>query len=106
MGGTGEIGWAARLRYHGLSQPRESIVTRRYDFPRVAFVAPRSMSLHESTQQALDRQLVVRAAGGDQTAFAALYDRLSGPLYALCLRMIGDAITTRRAPACLAGPCT
>ena len=35
--------------------------------------------------------MLIRAAGGDEAAFAALYDRLSGPLYALCLRMIGDA---------------
>lgn len=45
----------------------------------------------ESSQQAADHRLLTRAAGGDEAAFAALYDRLSGPLYALCLRMIGDA---------------
>lgn len=49
------------------------------------------MPPEESTQQAADRRLLIRAAGGDEAAFAALYDRLSGPLYALCLRMIGDA---------------
>jgi RNA polymerase sigma-70 factor (ECF subfamily) len=28
---------------------------------------------------------------GDQAAFSALYDRLSGPLYSLALKMLGDA---------------
>ncbi len=49
------------------------------------------MPLDELSQQAADRRLLIRAAAGDEAAFAALYDRLSGPLYALCLRMIGDA---------------
>ena len=49
------------------------------------------MPPEETPQQAEDRRLVERAAGGDQAAFAALYDRLAGPLYALCLRMTGDA---------------
>lgn len=49
------------------------------------------MRFEDSPQQAADRGLLDRAASGDQAAFAALYDRLSGPLYALCLRMIGDA---------------
>ena len=49
------------------------------------------MPPEETPQQAADRRLLTRAAGGDETAFASLYDRLSGPLYALCLRMTGDA---------------
>lgn len=49
------------------------------------------MPPEETPQQAADRRLLTRAAAGDEAAFAALYDRLSGPLYALCLRMIGDA---------------
>ena len=36
-----------------------------------------------------DQRLLAAAAGGDARAFAALYDRLSGPLYGLCLRMAG-----------------
>lgn len=44
----------------------------------------------ESPQQAADRRLLARAAQGDEDSFAALYDRLSGPLYTLCLRMTGE----------------
>ncbi len=32
-----------------------------------------------------------RVAAGDQAAFSALYDRLSGPLYSLAYEMLGDA---------------
>ena len=49
------------------------------------------MPPEEIPQQAADRRLLTRATGGDEVAFAELYDRLSGPLYSLCLRMIGDA---------------
>lgn len=57
----------------------------------------------DPAQQAADHGLLQRAAGGDQVAFAALYDRLSGPLYALCLRMTGDAAEAQDAlqEACL-----
>ena len=44
----------------------------------------------ETPRQVEDRRLLAAVAGGDTQAFAALYDRLSGPLYTLCLRMIGD----------------
>lgn len=44
-----------------------------------------------SLQQAADRRLLEGIARGESTDFAALYDRLSGPLYALCLRMTGEA---------------
>ena len=36
-----------------------------------------------------DRRLLAATAGGDAGSFSALYDRLSGPLYGLCLRMAG-----------------
>ncbi len=36
-----------------------------------------------------DQRLLAAAARGDTKAFAALYDRLSGPLYGLCQRMAG-----------------
>ncbi len=45
----------------------------------------------EGSQQDIDRDALARVAGGDQTAFATLYDRLSGPLYSLAVRMLGDA---------------
>lgn len=34
---------------------------------------------------------MARIAQGDQMAFSSLYDRLSGPLYSLACRMLGDA---------------
>ena len=45
----------------------------------------------ETPQQADDRRLLAQIVAGKPDAFAALYDRLSGPLYNLCLRMVGDA---------------
>jgi RNA polymerase sigma-70 factor, ECF subfamily len=38
-----------------------------------------------------DRQLMLRMASGDKTAFAELYDRFSRPLYATALRVVNDA---------------
>jgi RNA polymerase sigma-70 factor (ECF subfamily) len=35
--------------------------------------------------------MLARVAGGDQAAFSELYDRLSGPLFSLAVRMLGDA---------------
>ncbi len=49
------------------------------------------MALSETPQQKLDQQLISLVAQGDQNAFATLYDRLSGPLYSLGLKMLGDA---------------
>ncbi len=58
-----------------------------------------------------DQRLIQAVARGETDAFAALYDRFSRPLYALCLRMTGDPAETedilqeaflviwRRAPA-------
>ncbi|HEX4707986.1 MAG TPA: sigma-70 family RNA polymerase sigma factor [Candidatus Udaeobacter sp.] len=45
----------------------------------------------ESAQQVADREMLLRVGHGDQAAFSALYDRLSGPLYSLALKMLGDA---------------
>jgi RNA polymerase sigma-70 factor (ECF subfamily) len=45
----------------------------------------------ETAQQIADRETLLRASRGDQTAFSTLYDRLSGPLYSLVLKMLGDA---------------
>lgn len=44
-----------------------------------------------ASQEEIDRAMLARAASGDQGAFAQLYDRLSGPLYSLAVRMLGDA---------------
>jgi RNA polymerase sigma-70 factor, ECF subfamily len=44
-----------------------------------------------TSQDAADRETLAQAASGDQRAFAKLYDRLSGPLYSLAVRMLGDA---------------
>src|SRR5919197_6717965 len=44
-----------------------------------------------TAQQIADREMIARIGHGDQTAFSALYDRLSGPLYSFALRMLGDA---------------
>jgi RNA polymerase sigma-70 factor (ECF subfamily) len=45
----------------------------------------------KSTRQKEDCELIERTARGDQAAFSALYDRLSGPLFSLVLKMLGDA---------------
>ena len=50
-----------------------------------------SMAETSSAQQMLDQEMIARIGRSDQTAFSALYDRLSGPLYSLALKMLGDA---------------
>ena len=49
------------------------------------------MNEEATRQQDEDRRLLAACAAGDPAAFASLYDRLSGPLYGLCLRMTGEA---------------
>jgi RNA polymerase sigma-70 factor (ECF subfamily) len=41
-------------------------------------------------QIASDETLIARIAQGDQQAFRALYDRLSGPLYSLSVKILGN----------------
>ncbi|HEY3011919.1 MAG TPA: sigma-70 family RNA polymerase sigma factor [Gemmatimonadales bacterium] len=41
-------------------------------------------------QTSSDRELVLRAADGDQRAIAVLYDRYSGTLYAVAYRVLGE----------------
>lgn len=48
-------------------------------------------TLTETAQQADDRAIIARIARGEEAAFGALYDRLSGPLYSLAYKMLGDA---------------
>ena len=56
------------------------------------------MSAETTTaQQIADREMIARIGRGDQSAFDALYDRLSGPLYSLALRMLGDAADAQEA---------
>jgi RNA polymerase sigma-70 factor (ECF subfamily) len=50
-----------------------------------------SMAAEATAQQQSDRDMIARIGRGDETAFDALYNRLSGPLYSLALRMLGDA---------------
>jgi RNA polymerase sigma-70 factor, ECF subfamily len=45
----------------------------------------------DTAQQVVDREMLSRVGHGDQAAFSALYDRLSGPLYSLAFKMLGDA---------------
>lgn len=58
---------------------------------RLSLVQSRPMSRTELPSQPADLRLIQAVAAGDQQAFAELYDRLSGPLYTLCLRMLGSA---------------
>jgi RNA polymerase sigma-70 factor, ECF subfamily len=49
------------------------------------------MAETSTAQQIADQEMILRIGRGDQTAFSALYDRLSGPLYSLALKILGDA---------------
>jgi RNA polymerase sigma-70 factor (ECF subfamily) len=44
-----------------------------------------------ASQEEVDRETLAQVASRDQRAFSQLYDRLSGPLYSLAVRMLGDA---------------
>ena len=43
-----------------------------------------------TTQQMLDQEMIARIGRRDQSAFSTFYDRLSGPLYSLAVKMLGD----------------
>src|SRR4029434_5799551 len=45
-----------------------------------------------SAQQMLDQEMIARIGHRDPGAFSALYDRLSGPLYSLAMKMLGDPV--------------
>jgi RNA polymerase sigma-70 factor, ECF subfamily len=53
--------------------------------------------------QTADEALIARVAQGDETAFAALYDRLSRPLHSLAVKILGNATDAENAwqEACL-----
>ena len=48
------------------------------------------MAETSTAQQMLDQEMIARIGRRDQSAFSALYDRLSGPLYSLAMKMLGD----------------
>ena len=50
-----------------------------------------------SAQQMLDHEMIVRIGRRDQSAFSALYDRLSGPLYSLAMKMLEDPVEAQDA---------
>jgi RNA polymerase sigma-70 factor, ECF subfamily len=43
-----------------------------------------------TAQQTVDQEIIARIGRRDQSAFSALYYRLSGPLYSLAVKMLGD----------------
>ena len=45
----------------------------------------------DDERNAAQTRLIAAMASGDKTALAGLYDQLSGPLYSLAYRMLGDA---------------
>jgi RNA polymerase sigma-70 factor (ECF subfamily) len=49
-----------------------------------------SMAETSTAQQMLDQEMIARIGRRDQSAFSALYDRMSGPLYSLAMKMLGD----------------
>jgi RNA polymerase sigma-70 factor (ECF subfamily) len=57
--------------------------------PPAAVPAPSASA--QDAQAEIDRVMLAAVARGETAVFAQLYDRLSGPLYSLCLRMLGDA---------------
>ena len=60
------------------------------------------MAETSSAQQMLDQEMIARIGRRDQSAFSALYDRLSGPLYSLAMKMLGDpARGAGRSAGCL-----
>jgi RNA polymerase sigma-70 factor (ECF subfamily) len=50
-----------------------------------------------TTQQVLDQEMIARIGSRDQSAFSAMYDRLSGPLYSLAVKMLGDPAEAQEA---------
>ncbi len=49
------------------------------------------MAETSTAQQMRDQEMIAQIGRRDQSAFSALYDRLSGPLYSLAFKMLGDA---------------
>jgi RNA polymerase sigma-70 factor (ECF subfamily) len=49
------------------------------------------MAETSTAQQMRDQEMIAQIGRRDQGAFSAIYDRLSGPLYSLAFKMLGDA---------------
>jgi len=49
------------------------------------------MAETSTARQMRDQEMIAQIGRRDQGAFSALYDRLSGPLYSLAFKMLGDA---------------
>src|SRR4029077_7233988 len=49
------------------------------------------MAETSTAQQMRDQEMIAQIGRRDEGAFSALYDRLSGPLYSLAFKMLGDA---------------
>jgi RNA polymerase sigma-70 factor, ECF subfamily len=55
------------------------------------------MAQTSTAQQMVDQEMIARIGRRDQSAFSALYDRLSGPLYSLTVKMLGDPVEAQDA---------
>jgi RNA polymerase sigma-70 factor (ECF subfamily) len=55
------------------------------------------MAETSTAQQMMDQEMIARINRRDQDAFSALYDRLSGPLYSLAMKMLGDPVEAQDA---------
>jgi RNA polymerase sigma-70 factor (ECF subfamily) len=60
---------------------------------RAVFAAYQTANMEKSIHSAVandDEQMIIRVAQGDRAAFLTLYDRFSGPLYSLALKMLAN----------------
>jgi RNA polymerase sigma-70 factor (ECF subfamily) len=74
--------------------PRYSAGSRDWVWNRRPFRAYTTRNMEKVFDSAAgaidDEQLIVKVAQGDRSAFSALYDRFSTPLYSLALKMLAD----------------
>lgn len=75
------------LGLHGFQQPGPEAV--RPSRPRMSLSPPSEPSGDDRNLE--QARLVAAMARGDKAAMGTLYDQLSGPLYSLAYRMLGDA---------------
>jgi len=55
------------------------------------------MAETSTAQQMLDQEMIARIGRRDQSAFSTFYDRMSGPLYSLAMKMLGDPVEAQDA---------